>query len=136
MVRMESGESWRKHLKGRYFILAVVASVLMAASVVMDQCGCGSGFSLGIRNYGRHGNVENADRWAERVKFVGVPNFHKVADGLYRGGQPSAQGIQELGGFGIKTVVNLRSAHSDRKKLSKTSLQYEEMGLRAEAGCG
>ena len=38
----------------------------------------------------------------------GVPNFHRVNDSLYRGGQPSAQGFQNLAKLGVKTVVDLR----------------------------
>jgi protein tyrosine phosphatase (PTP) superfamily phosphohydrolase (DUF442 family) len=48
----------------------------------------------------------------------GVPNFHKVNDGLYRGGQPSHEGLESLAKLGIKTVVDLRVpvGPSDREK--------------------
>ena len=42
------------------------------------------------------------------VTAPGVPNFHKVNDGLYRGGQPSRQGFESLAKLGIKTVLDLR----------------------------
>jgi uncharacterized protein (TIGR01244 family) len=38
----------------------------------------------------------------------GVPNFHQVNDGLYRGGQPSPAGFESLAKLGVKTVVDLR----------------------------
>jgi uncharacterized protein (TIGR01244 family) len=38
----------------------------------------------------------------------GVPNFHKVNDGLYRGGQPSREGFNSLAKLGIRTVIDLR----------------------------
>jgi protein tyrosine phosphatase (PTP) superfamily phosphohydrolase (DUF442 family) len=38
----------------------------------------------------------------------GVPNFHRVNDALYRGGQPSYAGLQELAQEGVKTVLDLR----------------------------
>lgn len=38
----------------------------------------------------------------------GVPNFHKVNEKLYRGGQPKRGDLQRLRQLGIKTIVNLR----------------------------
>jgi tyrosine-protein phosphatase SIW14 len=37
-----------------------------------------------------------------------LPNFRKVDDHVYRGGQPSASGFSNLAKLGIKTVVDLR----------------------------
>ena len=54
----------------------------------------------------------------------GVGNFAKVSDVLYRGEQPTAEGMKELKKLGIKTVVNLRDFHSDRGELKGTGLQY------------
>jgi tyrosine-protein phosphatase SIW14 len=42
------------------------------------------------------------------VRYKELPNFRKVQDHLYRGGQPSAGGLKKLAELGIKTVVNLR----------------------------
>jgi|JI9StandDraft_1071089.scaffolds.fasta_scaffold04177_2 tyrosine-protein phosphatase SIW14 len=39
----------------------------------------------------------------------GLPNYHSVVDKrLYRGGQPSNQGLRELAKQGIRTIINLR----------------------------
>jgi protein tyrosine/serine phosphatase len=54
----------------------------------------------------------------------GLTNFAKVTDGLYRGAQPTAEGFAQLKKMGIKTVVSLRSMHSDRSLLEGTGLQY------------
>lgn len=43
----------------------------------------------------------------------GLPNFGKVSTNLYRGGQPEPKGYEALAALGIRTVVNLRSAHED-----------------------
>jgi tyrosine-protein phosphatase SIW14 len=61
----------------------------------------------------------------------GVENFAKVSDGLYRGAQPTAEGFAELKKRGIKTVVNLRSFHSDRDKLKGLGLQYANIDCKA-----
>src|SRR5678809_966028 len=38
-----------------------------------------------------------------------IPRFGILADGLYRGGQPTAQGFQFLKQKGIKTIINFRA---------------------------
>lgn len=69
--------------------------------------------------------------WAAPIVLDGVPNFHKVSDVLYRSAQPSAEGMQNLKKFGIRTVVNLRSFHSDRYKIGDTGLAYEHIYMKA-----
>lgn len=54
----------------------------------------------------------------------GVRNFAKISDVLYRGDQPTRQGFQNLKKLGIKTVINLRTFHSDRDDLEGTGLRY------------
>ena len=61
--------------------------------------------------------------WATPIEKPGLPNFYKVSEALYRGAQPSAEGMQELKNMGIKTVVNLRTWHSDLGKLGDTGLE-------------
>ncbi len=68
---------------------------------------------------------------AEKIELAGCGNLYKVSDTLYRGEQPSAEGFAELEKLGIKTVVNLRSLHSDRAKLKGTDLAYEHIRMEA-----
>lgn len=42
------------------------------------------------------------------TKQKDLPNFNRVSDVLYRGGQPTEAGLQQLIQLRIKTVVNLR----------------------------
>lgn len=37
-----------------------------------------------------------------------LPNFHRINERLFRGGQPSRKGLESLRSGGIKTVINLR----------------------------
>jgi tyrosine-protein phosphatase SIW14 len=37
-----------------------------------------------------------------------LPNFGRVSDGLYRGAQPSEDGVKRLRQLGIKSIINLR----------------------------
>ncbi|MGA9767982.1 MAG: tyrosine-protein phosphatase [Blastocatellia bacterium] len=39
-----------------------------------------------------------------------LPNFYKVNERIYRGGQPKAGGVKKLAELGIKTIINLRGA--------------------------
>ena len=68
---------------------------------------------------------------AVKIDLPGCGNLYKVSDTLYRGEQPTAEGFKELEKLGIKTVVNLRSLHSDRGELEGTSLAYEHIRMEA-----
>ncbi len=53
-----------------------------------------------------------------------MPNLYKVSDTLYRGTQPEEVGFASLKKLCIKTVINLRSLHSDRSECVKNGLDY------------
>ncbi len=61
----------------------------------------------------------------------GLKNFAVVTDALSRGAQPTTEGFAELKRRGVKTIVNLRSAHSDRETLAGMGLQYVEIPCHA-----
>jgi protein tyrosine phosphatase (PTP) superfamily phosphohydrolase (DUF442 family) len=69
--------------------------------------------------------------WAQPVAMAGVPNLFKVSDSFYRSAQPTAEGMANLKKAGIRTVVNLRSFHSDRDELGPTDLAYEHISAKA-----
>ena len=75
--------------------------------------------------------TERPASWAQPVELDGVPNLHKVSDNLYRSAQPTAEGMANLKKMGIKTVVSLRSFHSDRDEIGKTELGYEHIYMKA-----
>ena len=60
--------------------------------------------------------------WAVPLEKPGLPNLHRMNDHLYRGAQPAAEGMAELKKMGIKTVLNLRSLHSDADLIGDTGL--------------
>ena len=73
---------------------------------------------------------ERPKAWAQPVSVEGVPNLHKVSGRLFRSAQPSAAGMANLKGLGIKTVVNLRAFHSDTDEIGTTGLGYERLYLK------
>lgn len=77
---------------------------------------------------------ERNARWAVPVEKEGLPNLHRISDTLYRGAQPTAEGFAELEKMGVKTVINLRSFHSDRDELQNTKLAYEHIYMKAWHG--
>ena len=69
--------------------------------------------------------------WAEPISINGVPNLHKVSDTLYRSAQPTAEGMANLKAIGIKTIINLRSFHSDQDEIENKGLDYEHIYMKA-----
>ena len=49
-------------------------------------------------------------------RYKELPNFHRVNERLYRGGQPKDGGLKVLADLGIKTVVNLRGESDDTRE--------------------
>jgi len=54
-----------------------------------------------------------------------IPRFGILAEGLYRGGQPTEKGFQSLKGKGVKTVINLRAEdNSEERIVEKLGMKY------------
>jgi protein tyrosine/serine phosphatase len=107
--------------------VVVVCAGLYFLEISLDDVGI---FFAGGR-LNTEAKVSGAKQWARRLELPGVKNFHKVSEGLYRGAQPSAEGMRRLKGLGIKTVVSLRSFHSDRDEIGDIDLAYEHMYMKA-----
>lgn len=65
----------------------------------------------------------------EEALPAGIEKFQKLDDNLYRGAQPDTRGFKELEKLGIRTIINLRSGHSDEEALAGTSLAYRNIGM-------
>jgi protein tyrosine/serine phosphatase len=76
-------------------------------------------------------STDRPEHWAKAIEIQGVPNLHKVSDTLYRSAQPSAEGMTNLKNVGIKTIVNLRSFHSDRDEIGDSGFAYEHIYMKA-----
>ena len=68
--------------------------------------------------------------WAAPLNKPGLSNFYEVTTNLYRGAQPSAQGMAELKSMGVKTVLNLRSFHSDNKLVASGDLKLARLHMK------
>ena len=63
---------------------------------------------------------------AEKLKIAGVHNAGKVSEVLFRGAQPSAQGLGELKKLGVTTIVDLRG---NRGEVQWERQQAEALGM-------
>ncbi len=68
--------------------------------------------------------------WAVKLNRPGLDNFHQITTNLYRGAQPTARGMAELKAMGIKTVVNLRTLHSDKDELVGVDLKQGRLHMK------
>lgn len=62
-----------------------------------------------------------------KTKKIDLPNFHKVNENFYRGGQPTEEGIRQLAKMGIKTVINFRDPDG---KVRREKELAEENGMK------
>jgi protein tyrosine phosphatase (PTP) superfamily phosphohydrolase (DUF442 family) len=123
MTQQERGKP-RSKRRRHLLVLPIVA--LLAGACLVQMCGPDLGAP--VANNLRESQTQEAGRkWAEPLELPGLPNLHKVCDELYRGAQPTAEGMKELQKLGVKTVVNLRFVTSDRDELEGTALGYEHI---------
>ena len=61
--------------------------------------------------------------WARKMSLSGVRNFYQVTTNLYRGAQPTAEGMKQLKAMGIRTVITLREFHSDQDMVEGAGLK-------------
>jgi tyrosine-protein phosphatase SIW14 len=64
----------------------------------------------------------------------GVLNFHQVNEHLYRGAQPTAEGLRNLARLGVKTVVNLRmkpeQSETEKRAVEKLGMRYVQLPMQ------
>lgn len=57
-----------------------------------------------------------------------IPRFSSIAEGLYRGGQPSSIGFQFLKEKGVRTVINLRAENdAESKTVQALGMNYVQI---------
>jgi len=79
------------------------------------------------KNSQTQGQISARLNWAKPIELPGLPNLHKVSDDLYRGAQPTAEGVQQLKKLGVRTIVNVRLFDFDRDKIKGTGLAYQHI---------
>jgi tyrosine-protein phosphatase SIW14 len=61
-----------------------------------------------------------------RLHSIGIPNFAEVTPSLYRGAQPSHEGLEALKNLGVNLVVDLRGGTNkdEEETAKKLGMQY------------
>lgn len=74
---------------------------------------------------------------APAKKVVDLPNFHQVHPFLYRGGEPTAEGVNQLAATGVKTIFDLRNPGEKRwdeeSAAKKLGIKYIAMPMNSAA---
>jgi tyrosine-protein phosphatase SIW14 len=65
--------------------------------------------------------------YAEKLKVRGLPNGGRISESLYRGAQPSTEGMEQLRSLGITTIVDLRGEDSQKSEWERQ--QAETLGI-------
>lgn len=65
---------------------------------------------------------------------AGLPNFHRVNAQLFRGAQPTPEGIAKLRKLGVRTVLDLRGAgersQTEKKLVEDLGMHYVSVPMR------
>ena len=74
--------------------------------------------------------VPGAERVSERLfGLPGLANVGRVAPGIYRGAQPTPEGYATMKAMGVRTVINLRTRHGERKAVVAAGMRYVEIPM-------
>jgi len=102
----------------------MIIAVWLAAAI---SCPAGETNSAAIHRETGSASGRPAN-WAQPMERPGLKNFYQVTTNLFRGAQPTAEGMKQLKAMGIKTVINLRASHSDKDQVASTGLQSMRFG--------
>ena len=74
--------------------------------------------------------VPGTGRVSERLfGLPGLTSVGRVAPGIFRGAQPEPDGYATLKAMGIRTVINLRTRHGERKAVEAAGMRYVEIPM-------
>lgn len=76
-------------------------------------------------NFLRAETTENTDSLEALEKEI--PQFGKIDEQIYRGGQPSEEGLRLLKSMGVETIINFRHEKDEIEKERKIA---EELGMK------
>jgi protein tyrosine/serine phosphatase len=69
-------------------------------------------------------------RVSERLfGLPGLTNVGRMAIGILRGAQPKPEGYATLKAMGVRTVINLRTRHGERKAVEAAGMRYVEIPM-------
>lgn len=108
----------------RHLIAEMSAYRLAAVTLVLYSMAV----AVGCSARHKHTPAVNTPSVAEKIYVPGVADFGKVNDFLYRGAQPKDNGVEQLKGLGIDTIIDLRGELHGL--IEKERQQAESLGMR------
>jgi len=76
----------------------------------------------------RRADLPKEARVSEKIfGLPGLTNAGRVAPGIFRGAQPTAEGFRTLKRMGIRTVINLRNKHSEKQAGEESGMKSIEI---------
>jgi protein tyrosine/serine phosphatase len=69
-----------------------------------------------------------SDAYEHLASNAGPPRFARVAEGIYRGGQPSRKDLEALHQLGVRTIIDLRREDDDAWQQEQATAQ--SLGMR------
>lgn len=93
--------------------------LILALTLAADFCPAAETNTLPVR----------PANWAVKLERPGLPNCYQVTTNLYRGAQPTARGMAELKAMGVRMVIDLRTFHSDKRRLTGIDLKQGRLHM-------
>ncbi|RAJ75008.1 tyrosine phosphatase family protein [Chitinophaga dinghuensis] len=76
--------------------------------------------------------MAHAQQWATKKEIGNVKNLFQVSDSIFRSAQPDSSGFIALHHFGIASVLNLRTHHSDSMASGNTNFRLYHVEMEAK----
>lgn len=101
-------------------------SFLLATVTLLATTVCATAWAQQAVNAAAPPDSLAEDKFAHKISLDGVRNFGEVTPTLYRGAQPSTDGLANLLRMGIEMVVDLREGEraDERDAVTKLGMQY------------
>src|SRR6185436_11586747 len=65
-------------------------------------------------------------------KVEGVTNFGRVTDNIFRGGEATSSGLENLHGMGVRTVIDLAGKSGERSTCQRLGIKYYVFPMHAD----
>ena len=102
----------------RTYLASFLAAYVLLV-ILLDNIGSSQTLEA---NSAKHSTAQRT--MGAHLKAKGIPNFGQVTPMLYRGGQPSAEGLETLARMGIAIVVDTGRSKRDERLIQKLGMGY------------
>ena len=120
--------------RGTDFLHLVLALVLAVAAISSGRPAAAATAqapgATPAENPASGSTLPSGARVSERIfGLAGLSNVGRVAPGVYRGDQPLPEGYRTLKAMGIRTVVNLRTRHTEKTAVEAAGMRSIEIPI-------